>query len=177
MNQDRIEIILPHGLGATDEQDAVRIFESAFAFAGVPVADSELRTILDSQEPPLNFAIQFLSGAFAQGVEASLVAAVLLTGAKQTAQAVAAAYESIAKRFPHRSIQISLRVGRGEEPMPSYPLSSDLTEAEKQIGAVIRDLDRAERPRGMRIWHDEVWMSPDEYFAARRAERESEGKS
>jgi len=56
-----------------DERDSIGIFEEEFAFVGVPAADSGLRTILDSQEPPLNFAIQLLTSSFGQNVEVGLL--------------------------------------------------------------------------------------------------------
>lgn len=173
---ERIEIILPHGLRGDDERDAIGIFEEEFAFVGVPVADSGLRTILDSQEPPLNFAIQLLTSSFAQGVEASLLATALFGGSKQMARAVVGAYHSIARRFPNRRVHISLRLGPGDESVPSYSLSADQQEAEKQIEGIARDLTGTKVPRGRREWYDDVWMSPEDYFAARRAERESEGE-
>jgi hypothetical protein len=132
IDEERIEIILPRDLRVDDEQDAIRVFEEEFAFIGVPVADSGLRTILDSQEPPLEFVIQLLTSPFAQGVEGSLLATALTGASKQIVRAIGSAYHSIARRFPSRSVHISLRVGSGDESAPSYSLSSDRNELESK---------------------------------------------
>jgi hypothetical protein len=176
-NDERIEIILPGSLRGDDERDAIEIFAQALEFAGTPVATSRQRTLLESTEPPLWFVIQLLTSPLAVNIEAGLITAMLLDGRKRMAKAVPKVYRSILARFPKRGVDITLRLPRGDAPTPNYPLSPNESELEKQIDGIVDDLRSGKKlHHGRRLWHDDAWMSAEEYFAFRRAEQESEGE-
>ena len=47
-----------------------------------------------------------------------------------------------------------------------YPLSADPGTLERQVAGIALDLKNSNTlQRGIRVWHDDAWMSPDDYFA------------
>lgn len=176
-----INVVLP-GILSGGEQEALAIISAELAPLGLTVSDCGLRTELSSAEPPLRFILDLIHNPYVTGaflakafdvVLSEAVKAVLgkLMGAGKNG--VSALYQALSERFPGRQIQIEIETPDGV----NYPVGLEM--AAKAVPKIADDFAKERTgPRGSdRIYFNGEWMTPDEYFAAFRAERRAERAS
>jgi hypothetical protein len=154
---------------ASQEAGALLAFTDAFADTDLVVRDSGLRTLLQSAEPPLRFAIELVThytgAALAIWVANQLGSMTMKALFQPTIDRLvsggkgrfAQLWGALRKRFPNRRIQVELSIPRTDgEVIYSLPGPD---EADEAVAAIPKDLERVETAGGndSRYWENGRW--------------------
>ena len=178
-----VNLQLPGEFSPSERAEATEIFRREFDAIGLSVQDSGGACESFSELPPLDFVLALVHNPWVQSAVGTTIAhkvydAVLDEVVKTTVgklasagkQGLRRAYHALSERFPDRRIQIAIETPNGVE----YPVGPD--DVEEQVPKIAYDFakERSGHDPKQRIYFNGEWMTPEEYFAAFRAQKRAE---